>query len=135
MLNRVTLQGRMVADPELKQTKNGVDYCNFRIAVDRNYVDKESGEREADFFNVTAWRGRGKFVADYFHKGELIVIDGVLQSRNYTDKDGNKRTAISIQAENIQFGESKRSKENATAVASETEIDETEINNDEELPF
>lgn len=106
MLNRAILMGRLVADPELRQTPNGVSVVSFRIAVDRNYNSK-SGERQTDFIDIVAWRQTAEFVSRYFSKGKMIIVEGSIQSRNYEDKNGNKRTAVEVVADNVQFGESK----------------------------
>lgn len=102
MLNRATLCGRLVADPDIRATKNGVVVANFRIAVDRDYVDKATGEREADFVNITAWRGLAQLVATYFRKGSRIMIDGRLESSKY-EKDGVKYERIQVIADSIYF--------------------------------
>ena len=102
MLNRVVIMGRMVADPELKKTNGGISVTSFRIAVDRNYVAQGKG-RQADFFDVVAWRSSAEFVCRNFPKGALIAIDGQLQSRQYMTKDGQNRTAIEIIADNVSF--------------------------------
>ena len=103
MLNHVVIMGRMVRDPELRQLDNGTSVTSFSIAVERNYVDKTTNERQADFLNVVAWRQTADFVCKYFHQGDMIAIEGSLQSRKYTDKDGNNRIAIEIVASNISF--------------------------------
>lgn len=108
MLNKVLLQGRLVADPELKQTPSGVSVATFRIAVDRDYKNKETGEKDADFVTIVAWRTTAEFVAKFFSKGRMAVVDGRLQIRPYTDKDGNKRNATEVVADNVYFGDSKR---------------------------
>ncbi len=108
MLNRVILMGRLVADPEAKQTPSGVSVTTFRIAVDRDFKNKQTGEKEADFINVVTWRFTAEFVAKYFSKGRMAVVEGRLQSRNYTDKDGNKRYITEVVADNVYFGDSKR---------------------------
>ena len=108
MLNVVALMGRLVADPELRHTPNGVATCTFRIAVDRSFV-RAGEERKADFLDIVAWRQSAEFVCKYFHKGSLIAVDGSIQTRNYEDKNGNKRTAFEIMANNIHFAESKGS--------------------------
>ena len=102
MLNRVVLMGRMVADPELKTTNAGISVTSFRIAVDRSYV-KAGEQRQADFFEIVAWRSSAEFVCRNFNKGSLIAIDGQLQSRQFTTKDGQNRTVIEVVAENISF--------------------------------
>lgn len=107
MLNKVFMQGRLVADPELRHTPNGVAVASFRIAVDRDFKDK-SGERQADFVNVIAWRATAEFVSKFFSKGRMAIVEGKLQSRNYEDKDGNKRYALEVIADNVYFGDSKK---------------------------
>lgn len=107
MLNKVIVMGRLVADPEFRKTPADVSVCSFRVACDRDYKPKD-GERETDFINVTAWRSTAEFVSKYFSKGRTAVVDGRLQVRNYTDRDGNKRTATEIVANNVYFGDSKQ---------------------------
>lgn len=101
-LNKVVLQGRMVADPELRTTNSGVSVANWRIAVDRNFKDA-NGERGVDFINCTAWRGTADFVTKWFHKGEMILVEGSLQNSQYTDKDGNNRTVAQVVVESVYF--------------------------------
>ena len=104
MYNKAILIGRMVADPEMKTTQNGVSVTSFRIAVDRAFAK----ERTADFFSITCWRQQAEFVCRYFSKGKPIGIEGAIQNREYTDKDGNKRTAPEVVVDRVYFGESKR---------------------------
>ena len=111
MLNKIFLQGRLVADPELRQTPSGVSVATFRIAVDRDFKNKETGEKDTDFVTVVAWRATAEFVSRYFTKGRMAVVEGRLQMRNYTDRDGNKRTAAEVVADNIYFGDSRRDNE------------------------
>jgi single-strand DNA-binding protein len=99
----------MVADPELRRTGSGVAVANFTVAVDRDFADKQSGEKETDFIDVVAWRQTGEFVSKYFTKGRMAVVSGRLQIRSYTDKDGNNRRAAEIVADNVYFGDSKNS--------------------------
>ena len=106
MFNLVVLTGRLTADPELKTTPNGVPVTSFSIAVNRNYRAGE--EQQTDFINIVAWRQRAEFITKYFNKGSLIGIEGSIQTRRYTDKNGNNRTAFEIVANNVQFVESKR---------------------------
>lgn len=106
MLNRITITGRLTQDPELRTTQSGISVTSFSIACQRDYKNA-NGDRETDFFNVTAWRATAEFVTQYFSKGSLITVDGRLESRKYTDKDGNNRVAIEIKADNVYFGESK----------------------------
>ncbi len=102
MINRVVLMGRLVSDPELKTTSNGTNVTTFRIAVDRNYV-KAGEERQADFFDIVAWRYTADFVCKHFRKGSLIAIDGQLQSRTYQAKDGTNRYVVEVIADNASF--------------------------------
>lgn len=108
MLNHIVLMGRLVRDPELRRTQSGVPVASFRIAVDRDFGNRETGEREADFIDVVAWRQTGEFVSKYFAKGRMAVVSGRLQMRNWTDNQGNKRTSAEVVADNVYFGDSKR---------------------------
>ena len=108
MLNKAILMGRLVADPELRRTQSGVAVVSFRIAVDRNYKSADESQQSADFIDVVAWRGTAEFVSKWFSKGKMIVVVGSIQSRNWTDKDGNKRYSVEVVAEEVQFGESKK---------------------------
>ena len=107
MLNRITMTGRLVADPELRRTQSGVAVTSFRIANDRDFSSKD-GEKETDFFDVVAWRAMAEFICTYFTKGRLITVDGRLQTRPWTDRDKNKRIAHEIVVDNAYFGDSKR---------------------------
>lgn len=120
MLNKVVIMGRLTRDPEVRKVNNDVSVCSFSVACDRDIVSKGSNERETDFFDVTAWRSTADFVGKYFAKGRMIVVVGRLQKRNYTDKDGNKRSVVDIIAENVYFGDSKKDADSTgnTAVAS-----------------
>lgn len=102
MMNRILLMGRLVADPELRTTPNGVSVATFRIAVERNYQTKEQ-ERQADFISCVAWRQTGEFITGHFGKGGMIGVDGALQTRSYQDRDGNKRTAVEVNVEHAYF--------------------------------
>ena len=106
MLNVVAIMGRLVADPELRTTPAGHSVCSFRIACDRSYV-QQGQERQADFIDIVAWRQQADFVSKYFQKGSLIAIDGSLQTRQYQDKQGNKRTAVEVVANSISFAGAK----------------------------
>lgn len=107
MLNVVAIMGRLVADPELRTTTQGNSVCSFRIACDRSYV-QQGQERQADFIDIVAWRQQADFVSRYFQRGSLIAIEGSLQTRQYQDKQGNKRTAVEVVANNISFAGAKR---------------------------
>ena len=108
MLNHITLMGRLVRDPELRRTGTGIAVASFRIAVDRDFAPKDGGERKADFIDCVAWRQTGEFISKYFTKGRMIVVDGRLEMRDWTDKDGNKRTSAEVVVDNAYFGDSKR---------------------------
>ena len=111
MLNRIVLMGRLVADPEMRSTPSGVTVTTARIAVDRDCKNKQTGEKETDFINVVAFRQTAEFVSRYFTKGRMAVVEGRLQIRNYNDKEGNKRTAAEVVADNFYFGDSRRDAE------------------------
>lgn len=106
-MNAVCLLGRLTADPELKRTASDIAVTNFDVAVDRTY-QKEGQERQADFINIVAWRQTAEFICRYFRKGQRIALQGWLQSRSYTDRDGNKRTANEVVVDNAFFAESKK---------------------------
>lgn len=107
MLNVAALMGRLVADPELRHTPSDVAVTSFTIAVDRSYV-KSGAERQADFIDVVAWRSTAEFICKYFRKGQMIAIQGSIQTRNYTDSQGNKRKSTEIMVDNVSFADSKR---------------------------
>jgi single-strand DNA-binding protein len=102
MINRIILVGRLTADPEVRQTSNGIPVATLRIAVQRQYRGQD-GERQTDFINVVAWRKTAELCRDYLRKGRLVGVDGSLQSRSYEDRDGNRRTAYEVQADSVQF--------------------------------
>lgn len=101
-MNTVILMGRLVKDPELKTTTGNVSVCAFTIAVDRKFKNA-NGERETDFLQCVAWRQEAEFITKYFHKGNRIMISGNIQSRNYTDKDGNKKSIVEIVVGSVEF--------------------------------
>ena len=108
MLNHIVIMGRLVRDPELRRTGSGVAVASFRVAVDRDFAPKDGGERKADFIDCVAWRQTGEFISKYFAKGRMIVVEGRLEMRDWTDKEGNKRTSAEIVVANAYFGDSKR---------------------------
>lgn len=110
MLNKVFLMGRLTQYPELRHTNSGIPFTRFSLAVDRDYKAK-SDEKETDFFNVIAWRSTAEFVAKYFAKGRMAVVEGRLQTTSWQDKDGNKRRSLDVVADNVYFGDSKRDKD------------------------
>ena len=108
MLNRIIIMGRLTRDPELRHTQTGTAVASFRLAVDRDFKDKSTGERSTDWIDVVAWRATAEFVSRYFTKGRMAVVEGRLQIRDWTDKDGGKRRSAEIVADNVYFGDSKR---------------------------
>ena len=145
-MNTVCLLGRMTSDPELRHTASQVPVTSFTVAVDRAFQPKGAEQRQADFIPVVAWRQTAEFVCRYFHKGQRIALQGSLQSRQYTDKEGNKRTAYEVVADQVYFAESKQPKPSADVSAapgydgppvfsSAGAGDFEEIVGDDELPF
>ena len=107
MLNKIVIMGRLTRDPELRRTQNGTPVTSFSIACDRDFKS-QNGEKETDFIDVVAWRGTAEFVSRYFGKGRMAVVEGRLQIRDWTDRDGGKRRSAEIVADNVYFGDSKR---------------------------
>lgn len=128
MLNRIDIMGRLTGDPELRRTQSGTAVASFTIAVERDYKP-EGGEKETDFFDVVAWRKAAEFVCRYFTKGRMAVIDGRLQTRKWTDKNGGNRVAVEIIADSVYFGDSKKSVPDDENEPVELEYD------DGDLPF
>lgn len=108
MLNHVTLMGRLTRDPEMRRTGSGTPVVSFTLAVDRDFPNKQTGEKETDFVDCTAWRNTAEFVSKYFTKGRMAVVSGRLQIRGWTDKEGNKRRTAEVVADNVYFGDSKK---------------------------
>lgn len=149
MFNIVVLTGRLVADPELRHTPNDVAVTSFTIAVDRRY-SRNAEERQTDFIDVVAWRSNAEFVCKYFQKGNLIGVQGSLQVRLYQDKEGNKRKAVEVVVDNVQFVESKKSRlaesgstqfsdeksgDDISAYSNGSSADFQAIETDDDLPF
>ena len=143
MLNKCFLQGRMTADPELRHTQNGVAVATFRLAVTRDFKGKD-GERKADFISVVCWRGTAEFVSRFFQKGSLAVVEGRLQVRDYTDRDGNKRFATEVIADNVYFSESRKRDDTEQTYQAGGDTEQTypasgeqfaDISDNEDLPF
>ncbi len=159
MLNHIVLMGRLTRDPELKHIPAGAAVASFTLAVDRDFSSRE--EKQTDFIDIVAWRNTAEFVSKYFTKGQMAVVTGRLQVRDWTDRDGNKRRTAEVVADNVYFGESKRSRDGGAAslagagdsyggtggysggnnyggfgkTASPLEGDFSEIDDDGELPF
>ena len=103
-LNKVILMGHMTADPELKQTTSGTSVCSFSIGVNRRYSKQDQGQRNVDFINIVAWRQQAEFVSRYFKKGSSIIVCGSIQTRDWTDNNGQKRYATEVVADEVSFG-------------------------------
>lgn len=146
MLNHIDLMGRLTRDPELRYTQSQTPVASFTLAVDRDFADKNTGERQTDFIDCVAWRSTAEFVSKYFQKGSMAVVSGRLQLRDWTDRDNNKRRSAEIVVDNVYFGASKRDSESSGGTSQYrapspapqqpngsqfTELDDT----DEELPF
>ena len=131
MLNKVIIMGRLVRDPELRRTSSGTAVASFTIACDRD-VKSDGGERDADFIEFVAWSNTAEFVSKYFTKGRMAVVSGRLQTRNWTDKEGNKRKATEIVAESVYFGDSKREELQSYAAPQESFA---ELPDDGDIPF
>ena len=140
MLNKVFIMGRLARDPELRRTNNGTAVASFTLAVDRDYKGA-SNERETDWIDCVAWRQTADFVSRYFTKGRMAVVEGRLQLRDWTDKDGNKRRSTEVMVENIYFADSKNAKPGEAATertpnpAPPSKQAYTDIDEQEELPF
>ena len=120
MLNHITIMGRLTRDPELRRTGSGIAVASFTVAVDRDFGGRDGGEKETDFIDCVAWRQTGEFISKYFTKGSMIVVSGRLQIRNWTDKEGNKRRSAEVVADNVYFGESRRSAESTASYGGNT---------------
>lgn len=150
-LNKVILMGHMTADPELKQTTSGISVCSFSIGVNRRYSKADQGQQSVDFINIVTWRQQAEFVSRYFKKGSSIVICGSIQTRTWTDNNGQKRYATEVVADEVSFGAPANASQNSgeraqgqnyTPAAYSTpsfnstgSADFEEIPGDESLPF
>lgn len=108
MLNKIIIMGRLARDPELRRTQSGTPVASFTLAVERDFKDKSTRERETDWIDVVAWRQTGEFVSRYFTKGRMAVVEGRLQLRDWNDRNGNKRRSAEVIADNVYFGDSKK---------------------------
>lgn len=130
MLNHIVIMGRLAKDPELRRTQSGTAVTSFRLAVDRDFKDKQTGARATDWIDCVAWRGTAEFVEKYFAKGSQVLVAGRLQMRDWTDKDGNKRISAEVQVENVYFA-------GAKTEGGQRELQEFEVMDDDapDLPF
>lgn len=129
-LNMCAISGRLTKDVEVRKTSNDVSVASFTVAVDRDY--SKDGKKETDFINCVAWRNTAEFVSKYFSKGSMIIVEGKIQTRQYDDKDGNKRTAVEINVDQVNFAGSKSESSNTEQKPNLTvEVEES----NEDLPF
>lgn len=136
MLNKVFLQGRLVADPELRHTQQGRPVASYRLAVDRGYKSKDPNAQNADFINVVSWRNTAEFVSRYFTKGRMMLVEGRLQMRSYTDKDGNRRVAAEVVTDNVHFADSRKDGSNNEDGSLQESAGFEELTDDDgDLPF
>lgn len=150
MLNKIFIMGRLTRDPELRRTQSGTPVVSFALAVDRDYKNAD-GNKATDFIEVVAWRTTAEFVSKYFAKGRMAVVEGRLQIRDWTDKEGSKRRSAEVVADNVYFGDSKKEGDSSggsyggssggykaagKAVDVEPEAgDFAEVEDEEDLPF
>ena len=144
MLNKVILIGRFTRDPELRATPQGTSTCSFSLAVDRNY-QSAGGERQADFINCVAWRQTAEFISKYFQKGNMVCVEGSIQTRSWKDNEGNNRYATEVVVDRSYFVESKKSAPESSAMGSSAPMfndspfgnlpDPTPLGTDDDLPF
>lgn len=138
-MNVAILMGRLTADPELRHTANNIPVTSFTLAIDRRF--KTGEERQTDFINIVAWRQTAEFVSKYFRKGQLVAVEGSIQTRRYQDKDGNNRTAFEVVANNVHFAERKDASARPAGEAAAPSFsnadtsDFSEIAGDDDLPF
>lgn len=142
MLNKVIIMGRMVRDPEIRQTNSGTAICRFSIAVDRSFVDKQSGKREADFLDCTAFGKTAEHVGRWFSKGKMILVEGEIRNNNYEDKSGVKHYSMNIAVNSVSFcgdsanGGGQQQAQGAQQAAQPVNLDEFEtVLSDGEVPF
>ena len=148
MLNHIVLMGRLTRDPELRQTQSGVSVASFTIAVDRDFQSRDGGEKQADFIDIVAWRNTAEFVSKWFTKGQMAVVSGRLQIRDWTDREGGKRRSAEVVADNVYFGDTKKSREGGQPSGGRSggsgyggydapaiQTDFAEVEDDGDLPF
>lgn len=133
MLNRIIIMGRLARDPELRRTQNGTAVTSFALAVDRDFKDKTTGEKQCDFIDCVAWKNTAEFVRNYFTKGRIAIVEGKLQTRTWSDKNGDKRKSVEVIVDSAYFGDSKRDSEPTyTPPPTPAPVDDID---DGELPF
>ena len=138
MLNHITLMGRLTRDPELRRTQSGTAVTSFTLAVDRDFKS-QFGEKETDFIDIVVWRSTAEFVSKYFTKGRMAVVEGRIQIRDWTDKDGGKRRSAEVIANNVYFGDSKKDDQGSRPVSHGVDVSASDVaeisEEDGELPF
>lgn len=142
-LNKITLGGRLTADPELRQTNSGVMVTSVGLAVNRRFANREDAQaQQTDFFNLVAWRGMAEFISKYFRKGSSICVVGSVQVRNWTDGQGQKRTSVDVQVDEAYFVDSKSDSQYSLAndipyASSSKDVDAKfePLSDEEDLPF
>lgn len=139
MLNKIFIMGRLTKNPELRRTNSGTAVTSFTLAVDRDFKNAD-GTKETDFIDVVAWRGTAEFTAKYFTKGRMAIVEGKLQIRDWTDKDGNKRRNAEVIADNVYFGDSRSDNGGHQAAKAPVNVDaedfaEVEDDMEDSLPF
>lgn len=143
MLNNVVLMGRLTFEPELKVTQSGVSVVRFGLAVDRRY-QQQNAEKKTDFIDCVAWRQTAEFIEKYFHKGNMIAVEGSIQTENYVDQNGTNRKSVTVVANNVSFcgSKSESNAQNGTAPAQSnsrayapSDMDIEVIDDDDDLPF
>lgn len=136
MLNKIVIMGRLGENPELRHTQSGTAVATFNLACDRDFKDKDSGEKKTDWITVVAWRSTGEFVSKHFTKGRIAVVEGRLQMRDWTDKEGNKRRSAEVVADNVYFGDSKKDGDAGEAKKQNPARDQfEELSDDSDLPL
>ena len=123
MLNKVIIMGRLTADPEIRQTQNGTDMVSFCVAVERNFSDT-NGQKQTDFIHCAAWKAAAQFISKYFSKGQMIALEGSIQTRNYEDKNGSRRTAVEVAVSAAYFADSKGSAPDNRPLQAQREVSE-----------
>lgn len=133
MLNKVIIMGRLTADPEIRQTQNGTDMVSFCVAVERNFSDT-NGQKQTDFIHCAAWKATAQFISKYFSKGQMIALEGSIQTRNYEDKNGSRRTAVEVAVSAAYFADSKGSAPDNRPLQAQREFSEG-ASGSGDLPF
>ena len=136
MLNHITIMGRLTRDPELRHTQSGTAVAGFSLAVERDFKG-DTGDRETDFIDCVAWRSTAEFVSKYLSKGRMAIVDGRLQMRDWTDRDGNKRRSAEVVADHVYFGDSKREAGTTQGQITAYQPNDAfeELGDDEDVPF